>query len=96
METQSNVKLFENLRKSATNLVAMVLCLFGAVAATAAPLVIKVVGVAPNGTLIPIATDYRWTVEEDATKLSVPGLPATTANYSFSYHTSYMLSLIHI
>jgi large repetitive protein len=90
METQSNVKLFENFRKSATNFVAMVFCLFGAVAATAGPLVINVVGVKADGTQIPISSNYRWTVEEDATKLSVPGRPATTANYSFSFHTSYM------
>jgi hypothetical protein len=70
---------------------AIMFFLFGAVAAAAAPLTINVVGVGPDGK--PLATavaDYRWTVEEDATKLSVPGQPATTANYSFSFHARYM------
>jgi large repetitive protein len=90
METQSNVKLFGNLSRSVTRFLVTAFCLFGAVAATAGPLKINVIGVAPNGTQTPITTNYRWTVEEDATKLSVPGRPATTANYSFSFHTSYM------
>lgn len=55
----------------------------------AAPLGVIVKGVAPDGTLTTL-TDYRWTVEEDVTKDSVPGLHATRANYSFSFHSSYM------
>jgi hypothetical protein len=34
--------------------------------------------------------DYRWTIEEDITKASVPGQHATRDNYSFSFHASYM------
>ena len=35
-------------------------------------------------------SSYRWTVEEDVTKASVPGQHATHDNYSFSFHSSYM------
>ena len=90
METQSNVKLFGNIRQTAAKVAVAALCLLGAVTASAA-LTVNVVGVGPDGK--PLATpltDYRWTVEEDATKLSIPGQPATSANYSFSFHTSYM------
>lgn len=54
------------------------------------PLTINLVGVAPDGTLVAPPTGYRWTVEEDTTKLSIPGRPADTSNYSLSFHTSYM------
>ncbi|HPH13913.1 MAG TPA: hypothetical protein PLC34_08965, partial [Burkholderiaceae bacterium] len=92
METQSNVKLFGNIRQTAAKVAVAALCLLGAVTASAA-LTVNVVGVGPDGKALPTTaspTEYRWTVEEDATKLSVPGRPATTANYSFSFHTSYM------
>ena len=92
METQSNVKLFGNIRQTAAKVAVVALCLLGAVTASAA-LTINVVGVGPDGKALPTTaspTEYRWTVEEDATKLSIPGRPATTANYSFSFHTSYM------
>ena len=35
-------------------------------------------------------TDYRWLVEEDATKASIPNVPADASNLSLSFHTSYM------
>ena len=89
METQSNAKLFGINRPSAAKCMAMLFCLLGALTVSAAPLSLSVVGVAPNGATSTVA-EYRWTVEQDATKLSVPGKPATTANYSFSFHTSYM------
>jgi hypothetical protein len=38
-----------------------------------------------------VVTGYRWTLEEDTTKPSVPGEPAEPGvNYSLSFHTSYM------
>lgn len=55
----------------------------------AAPLIVAVKGVAPDGTLAPIS-EYRWTLEKDVTKRSVPGQHATRENYSFSHHASYM------
>ncbi len=91
METQSNAKLFRIIRQSAVRLVALAFCLLGAGVAYAAQLTVNVIGVDKDGkSLASPITQYRWTVEEDATKLSVPGQPATTANYSFSFHTSYM------
>jgi hypothetical protein len=42
---------------------------------------------APDGTAV---TDYRWLVEEDATKDSKPGVPADASNLSLNFHTSYM------
>ena len=35
-------------------------------------------------------TDFRWLVEEDATKESIPGQPAGAGNLSLNFHTSYM------
>ena len=35
-------------------------------------------------------TDFRWLVEEDATKDSNPGVPADASNLSLNFHTSYM------
>jgi hypothetical protein len=36
-------------------------------------------------------TGFRWTLEEDATKPSIPGVPAEPGvNYSLGFHTSYM------
>ena len=90
MNTQSNVSLFGNFRQSAAKFVALAFCMLGAVAASAATLNLSVVGVGPNGATFAVPDGYRWVVEEDATKLSVPGVPATPANYSFSFHTSYM------
>lgn len=43
--------------------------------------------VAPDGTAV---MDYRWLVEEDATKDSKPGMPADASNLSLNFHTSYM------
>jgi hypothetical protein len=92
MEIQSTAKWFGFSRLMATRLWVMAFGLFAAFAAAAssAPLSIHVVAVKSDGTTIPLTTGYRWTVEEDATKLSVPGQAATAANYSFSFHTSYM------
>ncbi|MDO8448460.1 MAG: choice-of-anchor Q domain-containing protein [Rhodoferax sp.] len=41
----------------------------------------------PSGAAV---TDFRWLVEEDATKESIPGLPAGAGNLSLNFHTSYM------
>lgn len=57
--------------------------------AMAAPLAITVKGVNPAGVETAI-TNYRWTIEEDVSKASVPGQHATRDNYSFSFHSSYM------
>lgn len=54
------------------------------------PLTINVVGVGPDGAFVAPPTGYRWTVEEDATKASIPGKLADSSNYSMSFHTSYM------
>ena len=35
-------------------------------------------------------TGFRWLVQEDATKASVPGQPAGAGSLSLSFHTSYM------
>ena len=68
--------------------IAVVGLLLGLQAIAATP-VVTVMGVAPDGTMTPI-TDYRWTIEKDVTKASVPGQHATRDNYSFSMHSSYM------
>ena len=48
-------------------------------------LTINVVGPANE-----VVADYRWLVEEDATKASIPNVPADASNRSLSFHTSYM------
>jgi hypothetical protein len=48
-------------------------------------LTINVVGPANEA-----VTDYRWLVEEDATKASVPNVPADASNLALAFHTSYM------
>ncbi|MEO8653954.1 MAG: hypothetical protein ABI409_07520, partial [Ramlibacter sp.] len=40
-----------------------------------------------DGAAVP---NFRWLVEEDATKESIPGLPAGAGNLSLNFHTSYM------
>ncbi|MEO6353014.1 MAG: hypothetical protein ABIO64_08040, partial [Burkholderiaceae bacterium] len=57
--------------------------------ALAVPLAITVKSVDKAGVETPI-TNYRWTIEEDVTKASVPGQHATRDSYSFSFHSSYM------
>jgi hypothetical protein len=57
--------------------------------AHAAPPAITVIGVDQAGNQTPV-TNYRWTIEEDATKASLPGVPANLGNYSYNFHTSYM------
>ncbi|MFS2215010.1 choice-of-anchor Q domain-containing protein [Telluria sp. Tellsp104] len=57
--------------------------------AVAAPLTIKVIGVDTAGTRTEVK-NFRWTVEQDVTKDSVPGQHATRDSYSFSFHASYM------
>jgi hypothetical protein len=49
-------------------------------------LTINVVG--PDG-VTPV-TDFRWLVEENLTKASVPNVPADASNLALSFHTSYM------
>jgi large repetitive protein len=91
MNSQGRTVSLAMIRRQAVLLAGLALGLLGAVSAFAAPLTINVVGVGPNGQPLPAAVNsYRWTVEEDTTKASVPGQAATTANYSFSFHTSYM------
>lgn len=63
--------------------------LLGPLDVFAAPVTVTVKGVEPNGTTTTL-TNYRWTIEEDVTKKSVPGAHATRDNYSFSFHSSYM------
>ncbi|MFZ3018001.1 MAG: hypothetical protein WA056_06055 [Gallionella sp.] len=48
-------------------------------------LTINVVGPANEA-----VSDYRWLVEEDATKASVQNVPADASNLALSFHTSYM------
>jgi hypothetical protein len=58
--------------------------------ALAAPLTrITVIGVDQAGSQAPV-TSFRWLVEEDATKPSIPGALANLSNYSYGFHTSYM------
>jgi large repetitive protein len=92
MNSESSAKPFRLIKRSAALFAVVALSAFGSLTAHAAPLSISVVGVDqdnPNAAPVPLSS-YRWTVEEDATKLSVPGQAATPANYSFSFHTSYM------
>jgi uncharacterized repeat protein (TIGR01451 family) len=81
---------FAFARLSFALLAGLALWLLTVSSASAVQLTINVVGVGPNGSTVAAPTEYRWTVEQDATKLSIPGQPATSANYSFSFHTSYM------
>jgi large repetitive protein len=90
MKTQISVTPLKKAWLSIPRCLALLGCAFSTILVSAAPLTITVMGVAADGTTTPVATNYRWTVEEDATKLSVPGQAATAANYSFSFHTSYM------
>ena len=90
METRSSEKPFGTGRLSVARLAAAAVCLLSTFLVSAAPLTIAVKGVLPNGSQEVVTTNYRWIVEEDATKLSIPGQRATPTNYSFSFHTSYM------
>jgi large repetitive protein len=93
METQCSAKRFGMIKLSAVLFAGLACFLLGTLPASAGSLTIDVVGVAADGSLTPLdgtMKSYRWTVEEDATKASIPGLPADTSNYSFSMHTSYM------
>jgi hypothetical protein len=51
----------------------------------ASALTINVVGPANE-----VVADYRWLVEEDATKASTPNVPADASNLSLNFHASYM------
>ncbi|MDB5897810.1 MAG: hypothetical protein JWP41_1412 [Ramlibacter sp.] len=62
---------------------------FLAQVAAAAPLAIDVVRVDQAGAQTAV-NNYRWIVEEDVTKPSVPGEHATREQYSFGFHSSYM------
>lgn len=88
MKTQSSAKRFETIRLSAAFFLTLALWLL--LSAPAFALTINLVAVDGNGATVPTPTGYRWTVEEDRTKLPNPGQPSTTANQSFSFHTSYM------
>jgi large repetitive protein len=63
--------------------------LFASCNAFAATPAVIVKGVDQNGVETTIS-NYRWAIEEDNTKASVPGQHATRDNYSFSFHSSYM------
>ena len=87
MKTDS-VKPFEAMRLITSLFVAAALWLLFSFAANAATLAIEFRNSSDGA---PITVEhYRWTVEEDATKASIPGRPADSSNYSFSFHTSYM------
>lgn len=82
----------EALRTVAPQVARMVIATFGSVlvaAAAAAPLSVRVVGIDPAGAPTELS-NYRWSIEKDVTKTSVPGRHATRDNYSFSMHSSYM------
>ncbi len=64
---------------------ALLLLMSGMLFQNATALTINVVGY-DN---LPV-TDYRWVVEEDATKASIPNVPADASNLSLTFHTSYM------
>jgi len=77
-----------NFRMAVQNLwrVIFALCLSGTfLHSNAYALTINVVG--PDGVAV---TDYRWLVEEDASKASVQNVPADASNLALSFHTSYM------
>lgn len=90
MNSQSSAKRFEIVRLSAALLTVLVLWLLVNFAASAAPLTINIVAVDGTGSTVVAPAGYRWTVEEDRTKLPTPGQPSTPANQSFSFHTSHM------
>ncbi|MFZ2652958.1 MAG: choice-of-anchor D domain-containing protein, partial [Burkholderiaceae bacterium] len=93
METLSTAKPFAIVKMASALCMVLALWMLVSFATSAAPLTINVIGVSATGVQTPItgaAVDYRWTVEEDATKLSIPGQPATSANLSLSMHRSYM------
>lgn len=90
MEHQCNANRFGIRPHAVARWALMLSCLVGSALASAGQLAINLVGVGPTGAPVPAPAGYRWTIEEDATKLSVPGQPANTSNYSFSFHTSYM------
>ncbi len=76
MKTQSSAKPFGFIRLSIALLAAMVFGVLAATSASAAPLTINVVGVDTTLAVRDSDSEYRWTVEEDATKASIPGKPA--------------------
>ena len=88
MKSQSTAKRFDIVRLSAALFSVLLLWLLASAAAQA--LTINLVTVDGNGAPVAAPAGYRWTVEEDRTKPPNPGQPSTTANQSFSFHTSYM------
>ena len=88
MKTQRSAKPFGFAGLSVAVWAVLVFCLLGTTSASA--LTINIVAVDGDGKPVTEPAGYRWTVEEDRTKLSVPGEPATTANLSYSFHPSYM------
>jgi hypothetical protein len=76
----------ENQARLEWRLVAMALLLIAmSFAMNARALTITVLG--SDGNLV---NDFRWLVEEDATKPSIAGRPADGSNLSLNFHTSYM------
>jgi uncharacterized repeat protein (TIGR01451 family) len=95
MESRNSVKSSPTgFMGTLCRLLALATCILGLAmnAAAQTPMTINVLSVKPDGSTVPLPSNlnYRWTVEEDATKASVPGKPADKSNYSFSFHTSYM------
>lgn len=84
METETINNFRGSLQQAWRLIVALMLvCVLSPQVAVA--LTINVVD--PSGAPV---TDFRWLVEEDATKDSKPGLPADASNLSLNFHTSYM------
>lgn len=75
------------LLSTALSLLLAILCNFAQ--AQTNPLQVTVKGVDPSGAVTEVKS-YRWTIEQDVSKDSVPGQHATRDNYSFSFHSSYM------
>ena len=87
MKTQSRFALVRINRLFAIGAAVLIGALTNAV--QAATPTITVIGVDQAGNQTPV-TNYRWTIEEDNTKASIPGVPANLSNYSYTFHSSYM------
>lgn len=88
----NNLNIESVLQRRARHMLPLLLLLLFACLggfAQAGPLKITVMGTDPAGNVMELK-DYRWTVEQDLSKASVPGQHAIRDNYSFSFHSSYM------
>jgi hypothetical protein len=82
----THVENFRAALQNAWRLIFALLFLCAMFQPQAYALTINVVG--PDG--VTAVTDYRWLVEEDATKASAPNVPADASNLALTFHTSYM------